>query len=107
MPQYHWRQKSNCEVDLVYDHPEEPLAFEITADHHVRGMAALQKQFPRFRGSCYLVSDRPDLERPTQESPGRLPLDSFLTVVGRQEQLALESRLGRIHSSGDGQKLLF
>jgi predicted AAA+ superfamily ATPase len=106
---YHWRHKANSEVDFVYDHPDDPLAFEITASsaHRRRGLAAFQEKFPRYRGSCYLVSEDSELQRPTLDSPGKLPIDTFLALVGRQEQCALEGRIRRVTTSQGGQLLLF
>ncbi len=104
---YHWRQKG-AEVDLVFDHPDEPLAFEVTnaEKHSEDGMRKLMERFPRFRGSCYLVSTNSAFERPTINDPGRIPFDMFLSAVGMQTQKALESRLG-VRMTRDGQYLLF
>ena len=57
---YYWRD-GEAEVDLIYDHPEHPVAFEIgsSPDHHRSGLRAFQDRFPRFRGHCYLVAHRP------------------------------------------------
>ena len=105
---YHWRQKS-CEVDLIYDHPDDPLAFEITVstDHGHRGITAFQKRFPKFRGHCYLVSANHDLRSPSFDRPGHIPLDVFFLAVGRQQQGALEDRVGDVRIHDAGQLLLF
>ena len=104
---YHWRQKG-AEVDLVFDHPEEPLAFEITAaeKHNLKGLNELIDRFPKFRGSCYLVSADSHFEHPTLNSPGRIPFEMFLAAVGMQTQKSLESRIG-VRMNKDGQYLLF
>jgi predicted AAA+ superfamily ATPase len=105
---YHWRKKS-CEVDLIYDHPDDPLAFElsISEDHHHRGLTAFTEQFPKFRKRSYLVTMRDELRHPTEEMPGHIPLDLFFLAVGCQQQHALESRVGDVRIHSDGQLLLF
>lgn len=102
---YHWRHKQD-EVDLVYDHPSDPLAFEITASHRhgTRGIAAFQSQFPRFKGRCYLVSPALSYKPPIDDSPGYLPLDAFLVAVGREAAKSLDLRLG-IQRERDGTQL--
>lgn len=107
---YYWRHKSGCEVDFVYDHPDDPVAFELTKsdNHHWKGIKAFQDKFSKFRGSCYLVSQNDVLSQPTLDEPGRIPLDLFLTIIGRQEQCALENRIMKAASKGEnGQMLLF
>jgi predicted AAA+ superfamily ATPase len=104
---YHWRHKG-AEVDLVFDHPDEPLAFEITGSskHHLKGLNEFQERFPKFRGACYLVSSNTVFERPTINSPGRIPFDMFLMAVGLQTQKALEKRIG-VRLAKNGQYMLF
>ncbi len=104
---YHWRQKGH-EVDLVYDHPDEPMAFEVTGSsrHTLKGLMEFQDRFPKFRGQCYLVSSSTAFERPTLNSPGKIPFDMFLVAVGMQTQHALERRVG-VKLTKDGQYLLF
>lgn len=107
---YYWRHKAGCEVDFVYDHPDDPVGFELTKSdrHHWKGVKAFQEKFPKFRGSCYLVSQNEALSQPTLDEPGRIPLDLFLTIVGRQEQYALENRITRSANKDEaGQMLLF
>jgi uncharacterized protein len=94
---YHWREK-NAEIDLVFDHPDQPLAFEIamSGTHHRRGIAEFVARFPRFHGRCYLVA--PDLDaRQPQDSRGRaigtLPLDLLLLAIGAQMEHDLATRL--------------
>jgi predicted AAA+ superfamily ATPase len=92
---YHWREK-NAEIDLVFDHPEQPLAFEIgmSGAHHRKGIAEFVARFPRFQKRCYLVA--PDLEaRRPQDSwddIGSLPLDLLLLAAGAQMEQALAKR---------------
>jgi predicted AAA+ superfamily ATPase len=104
---YHWRHKG-AEVDLVYDHPDEPMAFEITnsTSHHLKGLKEFQERYPRFRGSCYVVSANSMFSRPTIDEPGRIPIDLFLVAVGLQTQKALENRIG-VRVTKKGQYLLF
>lgn len=104
---YHWRHKGS-EVDLVFDHPEEPLAFEVTVSthHHAKGIREFQERFGRFRGNCYMVYPDAPPKRPTFDEPGRIPLDLFLVAVGRQTQYALERRVGAKRST-TGQLTLF
>jgi predicted AAA+ superfamily ATPase len=94
---YHWREKGD-EVDLVYDDPHRPLAFEIATspDHHRHGLNALIDRFPRFKGGCYLVATG-GASTGAEASPngiGRLPLDLFLAAVGAQADRELGRRLG-------------
>ncbi len=93
---YHWRQ-GNEEVDLIYDHPERPLAFEIgsSASHHRKGLQAFMERFPRFKGRTFLVA--PDLlPRAPGESTGHigtLPLDLLLLAISAQAERELLRRL--------------
>lgn len=92
---FHWREKG-VEVDLIYDHPFEPMAFEISASesHSYRGLAALQERHPRFRGRCYFVSPNPIVRQPSPDGVvGMLPLDAFLLAVGAQASKAIGDRL--------------
>lgn len=93
---YHWRQ-GNHEVDLIYDHPEQPIAFEIASStrHPTTGLHRFMEQFPRFEGRCYLVSPDPVCMPPTTASGkvGLLPLDFLLLAVSRQAEGALRQRL--------------
>lgn len=93
---YHWRDGDD-EVDLVYDHPDSPLAFEIgaSADHHRRGIRAFMARYPRFEGRCYLVSPNARALRPQDRSDGigTLPLDLLLLASGEQAAAELKLRL--------------
>jgi len=93
---FHWRHGGD-EVDLVYNHPESPLAFEISLspNHSRAGLRAFVSRFPRFKGRCYMVSEvdhaiPPEADR---DSIGTLPLDMFLVVVGKQAESQLLRRL--------------
>ena len=93
---YHWRE-GNHEVDLVYDHPEQPVAFEIASSvrHRVTGLQRFMERFPRFEGRCYLVSPEPIGIRPEDAANriGLLPLDLLLLAASRQAEAALGQRL--------------
>jgi predicted AAA+ superfamily ATPase len=93
---YHWRDRGD-EVDVIYDHPDRPLAFEIAAapTHHRRGLHAFVERFPRFRGRCFLVHPGPEAMRPepSWDGVGLLPLDLLLLAVGAQAEQELRSRL--------------
>ena len=82
---YHWRDK-NDEIDLVYDHPEFPVAFEIASSgsHHRRGINAFVGRFPRFEGKCFLIAPncQASLPETNWDRIGTLPLDLFLLAVG-------------------------
>ncbi|MBX9792426.1 MAG: ATP-binding protein [Pirellulales bacterium] len=107
---YHWRNAKKCEVDLIYDHPDDPLAFEITVSrtHSQKAIEVFQEEHPRFRGCCYVIGDFDYIEQPTLDAPGRVPLDAFFLAVGCQTQKALQNRLARaVSKEADGQMLLF
>ena len=93
---YHWRE-GNHEVDLVYDHPEQPAAFEIASSlrHSVAGLRRFMERFPRFEGRCHLVSPEPLGRTPAEagDGIGRLPLDLLLLAASRQAEAALRQRL--------------
>ena len=93
---YHWRE-GNQEVDLIYDHPEQPIALEVASSprHSLTGLHRFMERFPRFEGRCYLVSPDP-LGMPPGESTGRvglLPLDLLLLAASRNAEAALRQRL--------------
>ncbi len=92
---YHWREGRH-EVDLVYDHPEHPAAFEIASSvrHSTAGLLRFMERFPRFRGRCHLVSpDAPAMRPDRQTGVGLLPLDLLLVAASRQAERALALRL--------------
>lgn len=95
---HHWRERGN-EVDVIYDHPDEPLAFEIgSSPRHPRaGMKAFMERHPRFAGRCYIVAPQVTVAHPESmaEGVGTLPLDLFLLCAGVQARDALERALGR------------
>jgi predicted AAA+ superfamily ATPase len=93
---YHWRDKDS-EVDLVYDHPDRPMAFEIgmSAGHSRKGLHAFIQRYPRFKNRCYLVAPTVAHARPsdTWDRIGTLPLDTLLVAAGAQAENELTSRL--------------
>ncbi len=94
---FHWRDGKD-EVDLIYNHPDRPMAFEIasSSDHSRKGLVALAEKHPRFQNRCYLVAPDAGCFRPeeTQSGIGTLPFDILLLAVGLQAQAALADRLG-------------
>lgn len=94
---YHWRDGKH-EVDLVFDHPDKPLAFEIglSPDHTRSGITALAERHRRFQGRCYVVAPQAAVAHAnsTASGVGTLPLDLLLQVVGAQAEAALAASLG-------------
>lgn len=92
---FHWRD-GRGDVDLIYDHPEHPLAFEIGSSvrHKREGLRALVERHPRFAGRVYLVTPDAHALSPekTDSGVGTLPLDLLLLLVGRQSEKALAER---------------
>lgn len=91
---FHWRAGGH-EVDLVYDHPDTPLAFEIgsSPDHSRQGLQAFVEKFPRFAGRTYLVAPNAPPVRATASTHGSIPLALFLWVVSAQADGAARERL--------------
>jgi predicted AAA+ superfamily ATPase len=94
---HHWRDRKH-EVDLVYDHPNDPLAFEIgsSSRHSTTGLTAFQERHPRFAGRCYLVAPGLPVSPPRRgvAGVGTMSLEWFLIAVGRQAEAALDVSLG-------------
>lgn len=93
---HHWRER-NSEVDIVYDHPNEPLAFEVgsSPQHSRTGMRAFMERHPRFENRCYIIAPQAVVAHPEAmaEGVGALPLDLFLVCVGVQARRALQLAL--------------
>lgn len=93
---FHWRA-GDAEVDLVYDHPDRPVAVEVASSprHDRFGLQALAEHHPRFRDGRYLVAPGAPAICPGDGTGGigSLPLDLFLLVVSAQASRALEERL--------------
>ncbi len=94
---HHWRD-GNDEVDLIYDEPQQPLAFEIASspNHSLTGLEALVERNYRFHGHSYLVAPQAAVIHPADDRRGigMLPLDTFLLAVGAQAHQAMLTRLG-------------
>jgi uncharacterized protein len=93
---FHWRS-GNDEVDLIFDHAERPLAFEVASspNHSRRGLHRFLTQHPRFHGGAYLVAPgAPTMSPATGEGVGTLPLELFLAVVSAQCDAAVVATLG-------------
>lgn len=93
---FHWRDKDD-EVDLIYDHPTEPLAFEIKSSVDTSGHGGLWRfveRYPRFRGRCYVVNQSAIARAATDDRPGVLPFDLFLLCVGAHADAVQQRRLG-------------
>ena len=92
---YHWRE-GNYEVDLVYNHPTHPLAFEIASSskHSRRGLLKFIERHRRFAGGCYIVSPEPLMVKPESSGDGigLIPLDLLLIAAGRQSEKACLGR---------------
>ena len=94
---HHWRQ-GTVEVDLIYAHPENPLAFEIASSPaHSRGaLTKLIEHMPRFKGGAYILSPTSlSIDAATQPSGiGSMPIDKFLLLVSAQAESELLKNLG-------------
>ena len=93
---HHWRQ-GKLEVDLIYDDPRNPLAFEIASSprHDRAGLTAFIDRHRRFHGNSYLVAPNATVI-PAQTSDsgiGTLPVDALLIAVGAQAHRDMMNRL--------------
>jgi uncharacterized protein len=93
---YHWRD-GDSEIDLIYDHPEHPIAFEVasSSSHSKDGIRAFVERFPRFAGRCYIVHPN-GASLATDKAAdqiGILPLDLLLLAVGAHAESELAKRL--------------
>ena len=102
---YHWRDKDH-EVDLIYDHPEHPLAFEIgmSARHSKDGLYQFAKVNPRFHGRCYIVAPNAQMSLPARnwDKVGTIPLDLLLGILGQHAAVALTDRLSQASVNAGG-----
>lgn len=98
MVRLHFWRSGNHEVDLIYDDPRQPLAFEISSSisHSQKGLQALFQQHGRFRGNSYLVAPQASVIHPEESisGVGTLPLDTFLLAISAQAEQALSTRMG-------------
>lgn len=89
---YHWRRGDRA-VDVIFDHPDDPLAFEIASSpsHTREGLHEFARQHEQFRGRCYLVAPGLAVTHPPDNAtePGTLPLETLLVAVGTAENLEL------------------
>ena len=108
---HHWRE-GKTEVDLIYDDPRSPLAFEIASSprHDRAGLMAFIDRHRHFRGSSYLVAPNATvIPAQTSESGiGTLPVDALLIAIGAQAHHNMRTRLrigmeraGRGHCSDE------
>ena len=100
MVRLHYWRSGTFEVDLIYDDPQQPLAFEIGSSmrHNRQGLNALIRHHPRFRGNSYLVAPQAAVIHPaeTDSGIGTLPFDTFLLAVSSQAKQALQAQMGII-----------
>ncbi|MFW5839312.1 MAG: ATP-binding protein [Planctomycetota bacterium] len=93
---FHWREKK-YEVDLVYDHPEAPMAFEVTssARHDRESLYQFMETFPRFKGRCFVVGPKEQLILPADswDQVGSLPVDSLLIACSQLTESFLRRNL--------------
>lgn len=93
---YHWRDQRD-EVDLVYDDPNGPVAFEIgrSIQHARRGLQAFSQRHPRFANGLWLVAPNSPGRAPgaNGDPVGTISLELFLAAVGRQAGATLARRL--------------
>ena len=93
---FHWRDGKH-EVDLVFDHPDRPLAFEVSSspDHSRKGLIEFARRFPKFAQGCYVIA--PSVQgvppKKSRSDVGTIPVDLFLVLAGRQAERALAERL--------------
>jgi len=94
---YFWRDGQR-EVDLVFDHPDEPVALEIglSPEHSRAGLLEFVRRHPRFKNRCWIVAPGAAYRRPqkSETGVGTIPLDLFLVIVGRLGEQALQRQLG-------------
>jgi len=94
---YHWRDQQH-EIDLIFDHPDQPIAFEIAPSlrHKRSGLKRLMEKFPRFHGRCFLVVPNAPVVLPQEGSNGigTFPLDWLLLAISAQAHRELKLGLG-------------
>ncbi len=92
---HHWRSGPR-EVDLIYDHPERPIAFEVgsSSTHRRDGLRAFVDANRRFAGRSYLVApDAPAISAERAGGVGTLPLDLLLLAISANAARAQAARL--------------
>lgn len=102
MVRLHYWRSGNHEVDLIYDDPHQPLAFEVASSVRPtqRGLSALLERHGQFQGNAYLVAPQATVIHPgeTPSGIGTLPLDTFLLAVSAQAEQALASQMGQFRT---------
>jgi predicted AAA+ superfamily ATPase len=93
---YHWRHQ-NDEVDLIYDHPEYPMAFEIgsSSRHDRGGLRRFLAEHSRFKGRAYLVAPEVGMSpaETARDGIGTVPLDLYLLATSAQGAAELRRNL--------------
>jgi predicted AAA+ superfamily ATPase len=93
---YHWRHQ-NDEVDLIYDHPEYPMAFEIgsSSRHDRGGLRRFLAEHSRFKGRAYLVAPEVGMSpaETARDGIGTVPLDLYLLTTSAQGAAELRRNL--------------
>lgn len=93
---HHWRE-GNDEVDLIYNHPTRPIAFEIGSSpgHARRGVHSFLRKHPQFHGWTYLVWPGAPvrLAEAAPDGVGTIPIDLLLLAAGQQASRSLEQRM--------------
>ncbi len=96
---YHWRKADHYEVDCIYDHPTEPVAFEIKSSPHDRhkGLSALQQEYPKFEGRCFIVAPGHPAQHPdvTSNKMGRISTEVLLLIISAHIRQAITDRFIR------------
>ncbi|MCB9740327.1 MAG: ATP-binding protein [Deltaproteobacteria bacterium] len=80
---YHWREGKD-EVDFVLDTATGPIAVEVASgpNHTRRGLAALLRKRPEFRGRQWLTWPGAPHRAPNGDAPGSINLADLLLVAG-------------------------
>ena len=84
-------ERKNAEVDLVYDHPDNPIAIEVTtgSGHTLTGLHMFSDRYQKFSKRCFLIAPNLKPRMPLRESfdeIGHFPLDAFLLCVSMQAE---------------------
>jgi predicted AAA+ superfamily ATPase len=97
----YWRDKQE-EVDLVFDHPQKPLGFEISSSaRHRRGLQISRASLPAVPGSLLSVAGIAATRDENADRVGTLPLDLLLVAASAQTEQELQRRLRSARGSGE------
>lgn len=85
---HYWRDRRQQELDLIYDHPTDPIAIEVGSSiaHPRQGVRAFLQTFGRrFGGRTFIAAPDAPIQSPEHNSDGigSLPLDLLLVMAGR------------------------